>query len=534
MIASAQRTARTMAGLDTYTGSWTEKEVIHLLRRTMFGATRADINYFKAKSMSDVVDELLTPTQTNPSPPLNNYNSGRITDPDIALGDTWVNGPSNPALNNARMNSLRAWWAGLMLNQDRSILEKMTLFWHNHFATEMTVYRDPIFGYKHNKLLRDNALGDFKSLVRAVTVDPATLVYLNGERNTKRAADENYARELQELFTLGKGEDSKYTEEDVRAAARILTGWRNNRTNFESYFNPNLHDTDDKTFSSFFNNKTIKGQTGADGEKELDELLDMIFLQDEVAKFMCRKLYRWFIYYEIDAAAEQNVIEPLAVIFRNNNYQIKPVLSALFKSEHFYDAVNQGCLIKSPVDYSVGLMRQNGVQFPVSSKVVEQYYMWTIVYQVCSLQQQTFGDPPSVAGWPAYYQVPQYHEIWINTDTLPKRNQISDVMVLTGVRRGGEQIVIDPVAVAEMFDNPQDASKLVEDMVDYYYTLDVSSDQKEHMTSFLLSGQAASYWTLAWNAYKADPTNTTLRNVVALRLQGLLKYIMNLAEHQLS
>ncbi|MCO4818206.1 MAG: DUF1800 domain-containing protein [Bacteroidetes bacterium] len=534
MIASAQRTARTMAGIDTYKGSWTNNEVLHLLRRTMFGATKSDINYFASMSMSDAVDELLNPSSFKPSPPVNNYNNGRITDPDIALGDTWVNGPTNATLQNARVNSLRSWWYGQMLGQDRSILEKMTLFWHNHFSTETQVYRDPIYGYNHQQLLRENSLGDFKNLVKLITIDPAMLVYLNGERNTRRAPDENYARELQELFTLGKGEDSKYTELDVQQAARVLTGWRVNRTNYTSYFLPNLHDADDKTFSSFFGSKTITGQSGANGANELDDLLDMIFLQTEVSKFMCRKLYRWFVYYEIDAAAETNVIEPLAAIFRNNNYQVKPVLEALFKSEHFFDVVNQGCLIKSPIDYSVGMMRHNGVEFPTSANVVEQYYMWQIVGQVCALQQQNVGDPPNVAGWPAYYQIPQYHEIWINTDTLPKRNQISDIMILTGVSRNGQTMVIDPIVVAEMFDAPEDAATLVEDMVDYYYTLDVSSDQKEYMRSFLLSGQAASYWTDAWNAYQADPTNASLKNVVKLRLQGLVKYLMNLSEYQLS
>lgn len=534
MITSVQKTARTHSGVTPYSGAWTEKEVTHLLRRTMFGATKADIDYFKNKSVSDAVDELLTPTSTKPSPPVNNYNNGRITDPDIALGQTWVNGPTNGALNNARMNSLRSWWIGEMINQERSILEKITLFWHNHFATEMLVYRDPIYGYRYQQLLRDNSLGDFKSLVRDITIDSAMLIYLNGYVNTKNAPDENYARELQELFTLGKGTDSQYTEGDVQQAAKILTGWRINRTTGESYFNPNLHDTSDKTFSAFFGNKVIKGQSGAAGENELDELIDMIFDEEEVAKFICRRLYMWFIYYEIDATTETNVITPLANTFRNNNYQIKPVLEELFKSEHFFDAVNQGCMVKSPTDFFVGLMRKFDVEFPDASKVADQYYFWFLVHQVCSGQQQAVGDPPSVAGWQAYYQAPQFHEIWINTDTLPRRNQISDVMISVGVRRGGEQLIIDAIRVAEMFDKPNDAKALVQDFIDYAYTLDVSADQKEHMESILTSGLSASYWTTAWDDYKADPSNTTLKNVVEFRLRTLLKYVMNLAEFQLS
>lgn len=534
MIASTQRTARTQSGVDPYTGSWTRKEVTHLLRRTMFGATKADIDYFAGKSMSDAVDELLSPGSYKPSPPVNNYNSSRITDPDIALGQTWVNGPANGALNNARINSLKSWWVGQMIGQDRSILEKMTLFWHNHFSTETEVYRDPIYGYRHQQMLRENSLGDFKQLVKLVTIDPAMLIYLNGNANTKNAPDENYGRELQELFTLGKGENSQYTEDDVKAAARVLTGWRVNRTDFTSYFNQNLHDPANKTFSSFYANTTIQGKSGSDGAKELDDLLDMILAEDEVAMFICRKLYRWFVYYEIDAAAETNVIAPLAAVFRNSNYSIKAVLAALLKSEHFFDTANQGCLIKSPIDFTLGMLRQYEVEFPDSSKVVELYYFWQVIRQVCAAQQQDVGDPPNVAGWPAYYQTPQFHEIWINTDTLPRRNQITDIMAYVGVSRQTEKMVIDTIKVAEMFDKPDDAAALVDDLVEYLYTLDVSSDQKEHMQSYLLSGQAASYWKDAWDAYQADKNNQILRDVVELRLQGLLKYLMNLGEYQLS
>ncbi|MBO6515601.1 MAG: DUF1800 domain-containing protein [Bacteroidia bacterium] len=534
MITSTQKTARTQSGISPYSGNWGPTEVIHLLRRTLFGATKADIDYYSGKSMSDAVDEILSPSGFTPSPPVNNYNNGRITDPDIALGKTWVNGPYNAALNGARRNSLRAWWVGQMVHQEKTIREKLTLFWHNHFPTELTAIGDPIYGYNYQQLLRENCLGDFKKLVKLITLDPAMLIYLNGSSNTKNAPDENYSRELQELFTLGKGEDSEYTESDVQEAARVLTGWRINRTNYTSYFNPNLHDTGDKTFSTFFGNKVIKGQTGANGADELDELLDMIFNEEEVAKFICRRLYMWFVYYEIDATTETNVIEPLADVFRNNNYQIKPVLETLFKSEHFFDVANQGCLIKSPTDFTVGLMRQFGVEYPDDTDVADQYYFWRLTSDICALQQQNVGEPPNVAGWPAYYQAPQFHEIWINSDTLPKRNQISDIMIAVGVVRNGKKIVIDPIKVAEMFDTPDNASALVDDLLGYLHTLAVSADQKEHMRSFLLSGQAASYWEKAWNDYQADPTNATLKATVNLRLQGLLKYIMNLGEYQLS
>ncbi|MCB9246843.1 MAG: DUF1800 domain-containing protein [Flavobacteriales bacterium] len=535
MITATKKSARTLSGASTYTGTWGKAQVMHLLRRTLFGVKKSELDAFLKLDMSDAIDKLLDTPTTPPDPPVNNYNTARVTDPDIPLGQTWVNGPVNNALTGARRNSLKSWWFGQMIDQESNLLEKMTLFWHNHFATELTVYREPIHGYNHCATLRAGAMGNFKELVRKITIDPAMLIYLNGNKNTKRAPDENYARELQELFTLGKGPGSQYTEADVQAAAKVLTGWRINATTLSSYFDPNQHDTSDKTFSSFFGNTVISGRTGSDGEKELDDLLTMIFNVDEVAKFIVRKLYIWFIYYEIDEAAEQNVIEPLADIFRQNNYEMKPLLKALFSSEHFFDPLNYGCLIKSPIDYGVGFCRQYDLELPDSSNVANQYYFWNLFWQVAFLQQQDLADPPSVAGWPAYYQLPQMHEIWINTDTLPKRSQITDIMIGAGVSRDGFKVIIDAIKATDISTDPSDPDVLLNDFLDYFHTLPPSVDQREYMLSILLGGQTdPKYWTNAWNDYLADPDNVVKFNVVNLRLRSLLKYLMNLPEYQLS
>jgi len=155
----------------------------------------------------------------------------------------------------------------------------MTMFLHNHFSTETDNVSNPNYIYNHHNLLRTNALGNFKSLVRSVTVDPAMLVYLNGQVNTASAPDENYGRELQELFCCGKGPDSQYTESDVKMAAKVLTGWRNDSTKFSSYFTASRHDTTSKQFSAFYQNKIITGRTGTTaGDLEINDLMDMIFL----------------------------------------------------------------------------------------------------------------------------------------------------------------------------------------------------------------------------------------------------------------
>ncbi len=295
---SSQASQRMLAtGINPYSGPWTRNEVSHLLKRTMFGAKKSDVDYFEGISMSQAVDELLNPVQPIPAPPLKTYLNDNIPagDPEysVATGDTWVNTyTSDGTAQSRRRASFRAWWMGVLINQDRSIREKMTLFWHNHFATEANDIGNAMFLYKHHDLLRKNALGNFKSLVRAITLDSCMLIYLNGQLNTKSAPDENYSRELQELFTLGKENNPNYTEDDVKAAARVLTGWRNDGPNNKSYFDPNRHDVNNKTFSSFFGNTIITGRTGATaGELELDDLLNMIFAKNiEVSRFIVKKI----------------------------------------------------------------------------------------------------------------------------------------------------------------------------------------------------------------------------------------------------
>ncbi len=496
----------------------------------MFGAAPKDINALKGMGMQQVVDTLLTP-QADPAPPVNNYG---IDDTGVATGATWVRAPQgNDMLEAKRINSYKAWWTGQMINQRTSIHEKMVLFWHNHFVTETSMVRDSRFIYQYNLTLRQNALGNFKALTKAVTLDPAMLVYLNGYLNSKQAADENYARELHELFTVGKGPDSHYTEDDVKATARVLTGYRVDKNNIVSFFNTTQHDITNKQFSAFYSNKVITGKTGPDGATELDDLLNIIFAQPEVAKFICRKLYRFFVYYDIDAATEQNVISPLADIFRSSGYDIKTTLNALFTSEHFFDPLNMACLIKSPADFCVGICREYDVQF--ATDYTTQYSQWGNLHNRASSMLQDLGDPPLVAGWAAYYQEPSYHELWINTDTLPKRNRLSDALISDA---GYSGVHIDPLAFADKLSDPANPVTLVKDSLDILYRVGVSDNVRDFLkNTILLTGQSPNsdyYWSNAWNAWKASPNDAQLKNNVHLRLQALYKYIMDLSEYQLS
>ncbi len=528
-------------GLAPYAGTWTENEVIHLLKRTLFGATRTDINYFKTRTFLQSVNEILNPVAPLPNPPLKEYatpTNATTPDPLILQGTTWVTDPSTDGtVNSLRTASFKKWWMGVMINQDRSIREKMTLFWHNHFSTETSTIGNAQFIYNHHTLLRTNALGNFKSLVRTVTIDPGMLVYLNGQYNTVSAPDENYGRELQELFCCGKGPDSQYTESDVKAAARVLTGWKNNSATLSSSFDSNRHDKGNKQFSAFYNNTLIAGRTGATaGDLELDDFLTMIFATQEVAKYICRRLYRWFVYYDIDSTVEANIITPLADLLRTNNYEIKPVLDTLLKSEHFFDILARGCQIKSPVDLVVGMCREFTVAFPVVTDYISNYGMNNYLVSWVTNMQQSIGDPPDVSGWKAYYQEPQFYEIWINSDTLPKRNQFTDTMVVNGYTFNGLKILVDGAEFAKTLSNPGDPNILLDDLLTIMYRVDISAASKTQLkTDILLGGQTSDYyWTDAWNTFITTPGNASNTTTIRNRLRDLIKYLMDLAEYQLA
>ncbi len=413
----------------------------------------------------------------------------------------------------------------------------MTLFWHNHFSTELNSYADARYGYKYLELIRSNALGNFKTLTTEISKDPAMLKYLNGSVNTKNAPDENYGRELQELFTVGKGVNSLYTEDDVKAAARVMTGYRiNNAAPVSSYFDTTKHDTNPKVFSSFYGN-TIINNTGNGGADELNDLMNMLFSNNEVALFICRKLYRYFVYYDIDASVETNVIEPLAVVFRDSNYDIKAVLSVLFKSEHFFDMLNRGCLIKPPLDFLIGVCREFNVVFPDATVLTTQYGMWKQVQSYALLLQQDPLNPPNVAGWAAYYQTPKFHELWINTSTLPSRNYSTDLLLGKGgvIKVAGVTLAIDTIAYVSLFANPEDPDLLINDVAAHLLALDISQTTHDYLKAILLKQQTtASYWTTSWNNYQGAPTNTAYKNEVLGILSSFFQTILSFSEYQLS
>lgn len=529
------------SGLAPYNGEWTQDQVTHLLKRTMFGATRAHIAQLLALSPSNAVEALLN-IAPNPAPPVNNYHfpdaDDPIIDPNIAPGETWVNDNyvDDPFVNYGRLISFKAWWIKQMIRQDLGVFDKMVLFWANHFGTQFSSLFEGRFNYLHYTTLRQHTLGNFKDLVRAITIDPQMLIYLNGAFSQAGQPDENYARELQELFCIGKGSDSQYTEEDVQAAARLLTGWSiTDYNDITVQFLPIFHDNEDKHFSAFYNNAIIGGQTGMAGATELDELLNMIFENPETAKFICRKLYRFFVYHDIDEQTENDVITPLADIMRNNNYEIIPTLSALFQSEHFFDQANRAAVIKSPIDYFIGMFREFGTDYIEDEYLNQGWILGEYLNYQFYLFGQEPGDPPNVAGYPAYYQMPQYDKLWINSDTLSRRAQLTEALLYYGyMYTDTKSFKLDPVAFVAALPNADNPNEVISAFANQMCIYRLSDEVKAHLKSILLYNLDQDfYWTIAWNDYINDPTNEEAYNTVYYLLTEMCRYMMSLEEYQL-
>lgn len=532
-----------------YTGPFGRPELQHLLRRTLFGCTVADRNHFTGMDLAAVVDELLD-FGNDTIPPVKSYTDDlgdpNGIDPAVPFGSTWVNTPVTPlndtAVIEARVASFAAWWIGEMVGQQRNLREKLTLFWHNHMPTQVSVVFQSEMQYNMNQLLRSGCKGNFRQLVHDVTVEPAMLYYLNGYLNIAAAPDENYARELFELFTLGQG--SGYTEEDVQAAARVLTGWtfllENGGTPVipSTFFFPPNHTPSDKQFSSFFNDTLIQGQTGAGaGETELNALLDMVLANPECSRFICRELYRFFVHGEISEEVEAEVIGPLAELFRDNldaPDQIAIVLRALLTSDHFFSYTIRGCMVKSPADLVVGDLRLFGfprpaADLPEARDLVDREAYWLTAYA-----GQNLLGPPNVAGWPAYYLYPSYDELWVDTATYPQRNNALLATVYATVQTPANTVQpesanltfsSDPIAFVQQLSDPANPNALIQDLVDLLYVNPISPAVKLQLKHFyLLFGQISDiYWTEAYEAYIADP-NTT--NMTAQLVPDILRWLL--------
>ena len=295
---------------------------------------------------------------------------------------------------NRQERLLNEGWIKQLSETNAQLREKMTLFWHNHFSCNIgnAKYQQDL-----NNIERANALGNFKTLLLQVSQSPAMLQFLNNQQNQKGHPNENFARELMELFTLGRG---NYTEQDIKESARAFTGWAFNGKTGEYAFNPRTHDEADKTFF------------GKTGNFKGEDILDTITANPQTATYLCTKLYRYFV----NDVPDSTHIGQMANVFYKANYEIKPLLEFMFLADWFYDEKNMGNLVKSPVELLVGLNRQFYINYQ-NPDVLMQF-------------QRTLGQvlfkPPNVAGWPGGRN-------WIDSSSLMYRMKIPSTILNAGV-----------------------------------------------------------------------------------------------------
>ncbi len=363
----------------------------HLLNRTGFAANTPEIHEFSQLNRGAAAARLL----------------GWAGQPAKMQAPSWAllpyEPPPRPAMLSdearkdyqrrliAQGRDLKAWWMAEMLTTSSPLTEKMVLFWHNHFVSSLRKVRMPLLMYRQQLTLRQHALGNFRDMLHAMARDPAMLIYLDGAANRKGKPNENFSREVMELFTLGEG---RYTEQDVKEAARAFTGWSIDRETGEFLFRPAIHDT---------GVKTVLGVTGRhDGAA----VLDILLARPETAEFIVTKLWREFI----SANPDGREVRRIAGIFRANRYDIKSVVRELLISDAFYAPQNRAGLVKSPVDLVVGTLRQ--FRMTIADPL-------PFALAVGRLGQDLFA-PPNVKGWPG-------GETWINATTLLSRKQFLEM-----------------------------------------------------------------------------------------------------------
>ncbi|KAA8477933.1 uncharacterized protein (DUF1800 family) [Arcticibacter tournemirensis] len=366
-------------------------QIKHLYSRASFGIRYAELEKLSGISPAKAVRRLLK--QAENVEPLNEV-SERLQRPPRAEN------PSEEVIKeylrkrNEQETAINIAWTKRFAQTEAPLLEKMTLFWHGHFACRMN---DGYYLQQLNNVHRRNALGNFKTLLTEVAKAPAMLSFLNNQQNRKGRPNENFARELMELFTLGRG---NYTENDVKQSARAFTGWQYKGATGDFFFNQKQHDDGSKTFF------------GKTGNFSGEDIIDMILEKKKTAYFISEKLYKFFVN---DIPNPQHVKE-LSEAFYSSGYEIRPLVEKIFTSAWFYDTKNVGNKIKSPVEFLAGLNRQFNIQYE-STKVLLQLQR--------SMGQAVFY-PPNVAGWAG-------GQNWIDSSSLLTRMKLPSVLLNGGI-----------------------------------------------------------------------------------------------------
>ncbi len=362
------------------------KHIQHLYWRAGFGINPIELERLKGKSRSQIVNELFSNSSTISvleldTSEFDNYTVSNFKkDPEL-----------RQKLNNLSAKKVKEFnkaWIERMINPRELLREKMTLFWSNHFTV---LNRIIFFVQKYNNTLRYHALGNFGDFVKAISKEAAMIVYLNTKQNLKEKPNENFARELLELFTLGVG---NYKEKDIREISRTFTGY-NHRIRGDFWLRKQFHD---------YGIKTVFGQTGYFNG---DDAIDIILEKKQCARFICRKIYRYFVNDVVD----ENKVEELSNVFYKD-YNIENLMRHIFMSDWFYSEENIGVKIKSPIELLVGICNT----VPIKFKNTES------LFHIQKILGQVLLNPPNVAGW-------EGGRSWVDSNTMLTRLRLASVLM---------------------------------------------------------------------------------------------------------
>ena len=458
------------SALAPYTGHFGPRQAAHLLRRGGFGGTPADIAAFSQLDAQRAVDALF-----HASDP-----AGAFVDYPPELGTMTA------VQYGQRKTAVQMWWLDRMLRTRRQLAEKMTLFWHNHFATAVSK-SPPEMMAQQIDLFRLQGLGNFRTLLASVTRDPAMLVWLDNRYNTKQHPNENYAREVMELFTLGLG---NYTEDDVKEGARAFTGWT--LKNGQAFYRADLHDDGVKTFL---------GRTGSFGA---DDAIDIIVQQPIHQRFLARKLLEAFVYSD----PEPELVEAVASVYALSGYDLSKTLGAIVRSNVFYTTRAYRSEPKSPIEFAIGTLRTIGATTVPAN----------LPGALARMGQEPL-NPPTVKGWDG-------GPAWINTSTMLARFNFVNALIATATAATPNAPNVNPdiiVRTAGGFD----AARIVEDIVGSALQDDVTGDVRTTLVAYLdgTTGAAAS---TAPNVVPFGPEN------YQEKIRGLVALTLNLPVNQLN
>lgn len=442
---------------------WDVAAAKHLYRRLENGATISTLNIAVSKPVSAAVDTIIDRAIAAPdsdSVPWSQWSYSDFSD-------------YNEQNNTFRTDQYRAACGKIFKG---GLKGRMAFFWLNHFVTQIETYNHIPYTYQYWDILLHHAVGNFKELTRAIGLTPAMLAFLNGYENTKQHPNENYARELYELFTLG--ENNGYTQQDIEETSRALTGY-NTVAEYGAAvtFNPNTFDNSEKT---------IFGQTG---NWDYNDVIEILFEQraSEIAHFICEKLYTFFVSPQIS----EEIIAGMAQTFIANDFEIAPVLRQLLKSEHFFSEAARATVIKSPFDLCCGFLNESAFTYDDST-----FHVTDVIIYACNLIGQNIYQPPDVAGW-------QRDKTWINNNTIGGRWEFMQYLVWLCWEEDQDQF---RQFAKDLSNNSRDTAVITKAIVDHFLAKPLWTDTDYASAESVLRWEVPqnyydnNTWSLDWDS----------------------------------